>query len=86
MGKKSNNQRLLSIREAAEFLGVGIWTMRRLIWNGTVPRCRFNGRVIRVDLVDLERLIDETKEAGGEPNFGPSTAQAKRHLVAGKAG
>ena len=59
--KSTDNQRLLSIRQAAEFLGVGVWTMRRLLGNGAVQSCRFNGRVIRIDRVDLERLIDETK-------------------------
>jgi excisionase family DNA binding protein len=49
-------KRLYSIREAAEYLSLSTWTVRELIWKGTLPHVRL-GRRILVDLQDLDALI-----------------------------
>jgi hypothetical protein len=52
--------RLLSLKEAATFLGVGIWTMRDIVWSGAVPLVRFRRRMY-FDVRDLEKLIERNK-------------------------
>jgi len=52
--------RLLTLKEAAAFLGVGIWTMRDLVWSGTVPLVRFRRRMY-FDVLDLDQLIEHNK-------------------------
>ena len=52
--------RLLSLKEAASFLGIGIWTMRDLVWSGSVPLVRFKRRMY-FDARDLEQLIERNK-------------------------
>jgi Helix-turn-helix domain len=52
--------RLLSLKEAATFLGIGIRTMRDLVWSGAVPLVRFKRRMY-FDVRDLEQLIDRNK-------------------------
>ncbi len=58
--------RLLSIQQAADFLGVSYWTMRDLLDNGTVKRVRLpvgrrEVRRVLVDAKDLDRLVDAWK-------------------------
>lgn len=55
-------RRLVSIQEAADFLGVSIASVRRLIWQGQLPVVRLTRR-IQIDIHDLNRLIDQRKEA-----------------------
>ena len=52
--------RLLTLKEAAAFLGVGIWTMRDLVCSGAVPLVRFRRRMY-FDVRDLEQLIERNK-------------------------
>ena len=52
--------RLLSLKEAASFLGIGIWTMRDLVFSGAVPLVRFKRRMY-FDARDLEQLIERNK-------------------------
>jgi excisionase family DNA binding protein len=53
-------KRLLTLKEAAAFLGVGIWTMRDIVWSGSVPLVRFRRRMY-FDVRDLEQLIERNK-------------------------
>jgi excisionase family DNA binding protein len=52
--------RLLTLPQAAELLGVSIYTVRRLIWDAKLPAVRLTRRVL-VDARDLERLIETAK-------------------------
>jgi hypothetical protein len=52
--------RLMTLKEAAAFLGVGIWTMRDIVWSGSVPLVRFKRRMY-FDVRDLEQLIERNK-------------------------
>jgi excisionase family DNA binding protein len=57
-------QRLLSVCDAAKWLGVSEWHVRRLLWRGELPFVRI-GRIIRIDKLDLERFVDAEKSANG---------------------
>ena len=49
------NQRLLTLKQAAEHLGLTTWAMRERVWNGDIPVVRFpNGRKMYIDVQDLE--------------------------------
>jgi hypothetical protein len=46
-------KRLFTLPEAANYLGRTIWSMRELIWRGSIPIVR-EGKRIFVDIQDLE--------------------------------
>lgn len=52
--------RLLGTKNAAEYLGISIWTLRDLIWNGELPIVRF-GRKQYLDIKDLNALVERNK-------------------------
>ncbi|UCG14967.1 MAG: helix-turn-helix domain-containing protein [Deltaproteobacteria bacterium] len=56
------NPRLLSIPSAAEWLGIGQWSLREHIWAGRIPVVRPtpNGKMW-LDRQDLERFIKDNK-------------------------
>ena len=56
--------RLLSVVEAAAYLGVSAWHVRRLVWGGDLPAVRM-GRLVRLDRADLDKFIDEQKFRNG---------------------
>lgn len=56
--------RLLSVVEAAAYLGVSAWHVRRLVWGGDLPAVRL-GRLVRIDRADLDKFIDEQKFRNG---------------------
>ncbi len=51
--------RLLSTARAAIYLGVSVWTVRRLVWSGVLPAHR--GRRMRFDVKDLDAWIEKQK-------------------------
>jgi len=53
--------RLLSTACAARYLGVSVWTVRRLVYAGELPAQR-RGRRMRFDKKDLDRWIVGNKE------------------------
>jgi len=53
--------RLLNIKQAAEYLGCPVWTLRSLEWAGKLPSVRRLGRRILFDRADLDRLVEEKK-------------------------
>ena len=55
------SRRLLSLKEAAQTLGMSVASTRRLIWAGELPVIRLTRR-IQVDVRDLDKLIDRRKE------------------------
>jgi excisionase family DNA binding protein len=61
-------RRLLSLDEAARYLGLGSrWAVRRLVVNGALPVVRIAGKW-RLDVEDLDKLIFTLKV--GETNTG----------------
>ncbi len=53
-------KRLYSVNEAAEYLGRSVWSVRELIWAGTLP-CVKVGRRVHVDIYDLEKFVEKHK-------------------------
>ena len=56
------SQRLLTIPQAAHYLGRTVWSMRGLIWKGSIPVVREkDGRRIFLDIHDLDDYVTENK-------------------------
>ena len=54
--------RLLTLKDAAQWLGLTVWGMRERIWAGDIPVVRFpGGRKMYLDTRDLERFITTNK-------------------------
>ena len=54
--------RLLTLKKAAEFLGLTDWAMRSRIWAGDIPVVRFQGgRKMYIDVRDIEKFIERNK-------------------------
>jgi excisionase family DNA binding protein len=55
-------KRLYTLKEAAEYLGRSEWSMRELIWSGSIPVVRAEGgRKIFLDIEDLNDFINRNK-------------------------
>ena len=54
-------KRLYTVKEAAMYLGRSTWGVRELIWAGRIPVVRPEGRKIFLDILDLEKFIDQNK-------------------------
>ena len=55
---KATEDRLLTVREVAEMLGVSVRLVNRLFATGELPRVKI-GRAARARLSDVERIIAE---------------------------
>jgi excisionase family DNA binding protein len=54
--------RLLTLKAAADYLGLTMWGIRERIWAGQIPVVRFpGGRKMFVDSQDLEGFIQRNK-------------------------
>jgi len=53
-------KRLYSLPEAAHYLGRTLWSMRELIWKGSIPIVR-EGKRIFVDIADMEAYVTKHK-------------------------
>ena len=51
------SRRLLTVREAAQYIGRTESAVRELVWNGKLPHIRTDRRVM-FDIRDLDRWID----------------------------
>ena len=60
-GIDRSKSRLLSVRQAAAYLNMSIWTMRDRIANGKIPAVR-DGRLVKLDIQDLDQWIESHKE------------------------
>jgi predicted DNA-binding transcriptional regulator AlpA len=54
-----NDDRLLHVREAAQFLGVAPGSLYHMASQGRVPCIRLSKRCLRFRMADLKQLIDE---------------------------
>lgn len=58
----AQSPRLLTLKAAAEFLGLTVWGMRERIWAGQIPVVRFpGGRKMFIDRMDLDKFIQDNK-------------------------
>lgn len=53
-------KRLYSLPEAAHYLGRTLWSIRELVWKGSIPIVR-EGKRIFVDVNDLNLYIEKNK-------------------------
>lgn len=54
--------RLLPLKDAAQWLGLTVWSLRERIWSGQIPVVQFpGGRKMYVDVQDLEAFIQKNK-------------------------
>jgi len=58
--RESIKPRLLTIKEAATYLGRSVPAIRELIWKGDLPVVRPDRR-IHLDILDLDRWIEKNK-------------------------
>jgi hypothetical protein len=53
---------LLPLKDAAQWLGLTVWSLRERIWAGDIPVVRFpGGRKQFIDTQDLEDFIHRNK-------------------------
>jgi excisionase family DNA binding protein len=55
-------QRLVTLSEAARYLGLSSWTVRELIWRGVLHRVRLSRKIL-LDQRDLDAAIEASKDA-----------------------
>ena len=57
-----NTGRLLSLKEAAGYLGLTTWAMRERVWSGSIPFVRFDGgRKLYIDRHDIDSFVERHK-------------------------
>ena len=55
-------KRLYTLKEAAQYLGRSVWSVRELIWGGEIPIVRGDGnRKIFLDIKDLDEYVRRNK-------------------------
>ncbi len=56
--------RLVTMRQAAEYLAVSYWTIRHWVDTGRLRAVRLpgDGRLLRIEIDELDRLIAECRE------------------------
>ena len=58
--KQEKHKRLISQKEAGEYLGISYWTVRDLVFNGELPHIRIRRRIL-MDIQDLDDYIQRSK-------------------------
>ncbi len=54
--------RLLPLKQAAEYLGLTVWSIRERIWAGDIPVVQFpGGRKQFIDTKDIDKFIERNK-------------------------
>jgi len=60
--RNAQRPRLLTVKQASEWLGLTVWALRERCWNGDIPFVRFpGGRKLYFDIKDLEMIIERNK-------------------------
>jgi excisionase family DNA binding protein len=54
---KKVDDRLLSVAEAAEYLGVNPMTVRNMLTDGRLKACTLGPRILRIRLSDIESAL-----------------------------
>ena len=77
-GYLSGFKRLLTTKEAAEYLGISPKTLWEWTQRGVIPRVEIPGTKSKYDLNDLEKLIQENKHYVPE-----ETSNVVKNILAG---
>jgi excisionase family DNA binding protein len=72
------NEKLLSVGEAAEFLGVSAASLRKWSDQGLVPVYRTPGGQRRYSPAELQRFIESMRESPVGPNTADAARRARR--------
>ena len=56
-------KKLMTPKDAAEYLGVGLTTLWRMATNGNLPFVQIPGRHRRYDKSDLDKIIEQYKRS-----------------------
>ena len=56
-----NSKRVLTLEEAAEYLSISPWSIRKLIREGKLPGLNIGVRRVLIDKADIDFLIDRNK-------------------------
>ena len=54
--------RLLTVQEAAVYLGSTPWFVRSLVWERKLPKLKFGKRLV-FDRTDLDNFVDQLKQS-----------------------
>jgi excisionase family DNA binding protein len=54
--------RLLSMKDAAKYLGCAYWAVRTLLWGKQIPYIQIGRRFV-IDRTDLDKWVDKQKAA-----------------------
>lgn len=58
-----NSKRLLNMKQAADYIGMGVWKMRRMVWNKELPFLQHQkGSPLLFDIADLNKWIEANKK------------------------
>lgn len=63
--RPSRRRELVTLEAAADYLGVNPLTIRRRIAAGDLPGYRLGPRVLRVDLAEVDALLERIPTTGG---------------------
>jgi excisionase family DNA binding protein len=66
--KTPRRRNLVAVEAAAEYLGVAPLTVRRRIASGQLRAYRLGPRIIRVDLADVDAMLEPIPTVGGGAN------------------
>jgi excisionase family DNA binding protein len=58
--RQSEGVRLLTVRQAAEYLGTTVATLYSKVWRREIPFIKL-GRSVRFDVGDLDEMIEQAK-------------------------
>jgi excisionase family DNA binding protein len=60
ISRNSNERRLLTIQEAAQFLAISVSTLYGWVWQKRIPFVKM-GRALRFDFAEIEQFIDSNR-------------------------
>lgn len=66
---EKSESRLITVQEAARYLAVSVSTLYGWVWQRRIPFVKM-GRALRFDVRDLERFVDENREAPSPVHVG----------------
>lgn len=59
---ETKQKRLLSLKQAAEYTNLKVFTLRSLIWARKLKVVQFNERKMYIDINELDALIEKNKK------------------------
>jgi excisionase family DNA binding protein len=62
--RRADDDRLVSIAEAAEYLGVNVRSIRNMLTDGRLKAYKLGPRIVRIRLSDIDAALEPYTEAG----------------------